>query len=176
MVLGTSTNTGAAGANVWGLDLLQECLPGANSPFKTMPRKASFRVAIRRTTRVGQRSGVPVEDLGIKPDEVHRITRNDVLKNDIDLIQRATKILAKLPRYSLSAKVQRVNNVPTRVVAKTNNITRLDAVLNARPLSSYGVKAGTTSFDLPRLSSQTNLLELRGFREGKLKVSIRSAL
>ena len=41
---------------------------------RPLPSGASFRVSIRRTTRVGERSGVPVEDLGVVPNEVHRMT------------------------------------------------------------------------------------------------------
>jgi len=171
VVLGTSANTGAGGANVWGLDLLQECLPGPDSPFKTMPRNASFRVAIRHTTRVGQRSGVLVEDLGITPDEIHRTTKKDVLKKNRDLIEHATKILAKGPVYSLSARL-----VTNRVVATAKNITRIDATLNDRPHQSFDVERGTTNFELPPLPLGPNLLELRGFNKGKLKVSTRLIL
>ena len=173
VVLGTSGNTGAGGANVWSLDLLQDCVPGEDSPFQSMPRKASFRVAIRRTTRVGERSGVPVEDLGITPDVIHRTTKNDVLKDNVDLIERAGKILASLPVYSISAKVQNINNVPANLVVTTKNITRLDLILNDRPHQSFDVKNGTTTFALPPLPSGQNLLELRGFRDAKLEVSTR---
>lgn len=171
VVLGTSSNTGAGGANVWGLDLLQNFLPGEESPFKTMPRKASFRVAIRHTTRVGQRSGVLVEDLGITPDQIHRTTKNDVLNNDVDLVEHAAKILAQQPVYSLSAKVTK-----TKVVATGKNITRVDMMLNDRPYKSLDVKLKPIKFDLPPLPVGPNMLELRGFSDDKLKVSTRLAL
>lgn len=174
VVLGTSANTGAGGANVWGLDLLQQCLPGRNTPFKTMPKNVSFRVAIRHTTRVGKRSGVLVEDLGIVPDEIHPITRNDVLKNSVDVIEDATKILAKKTVYALSAKVE--NAVPRRVVITSMNITRVDPIVNDRPYTSVDVQGGTAEFDLPPLPLATNLLELRGFHSGQLKVSTRLAV
>lgn len=174
VVLGTSANTGAGGANVWGLDLLQQCLPGPNSPFKTMPKNASFRVAIRHTTRVGKRSGVLVEDLGIVPDKIHRITRNDVLRSGVDLIERATKILSKKPVYSLSAEVE--DATPPRVVVTSKKITRVDAILNDRPYTSVDVKRGTAKFELPPLPLGANVLELRGFQRGQLKVSTRLAV
>jgi hypothetical protein len=170
VLLGTSANTGAGGANVWGLNLLQDFLPGEESPFKTMPRKASFRVAIRHTTRVGQRSGVLVEDLGITPDDIHRTTKRDVLNNDVDLIERATEILAKQPVCSLSAEV-----IKAKVVATGKNITRVDMMLNDRPYESLDVKQRPIKFDLPALPGP-NIVELRGFRDGKLKVSTRLAL
>lgn len=92
-VLGTDGNTGAGGANVFTHDLLQQVVPGPNSPFRDLPRGANMRVAIRRTTRVGANSGLPLEDLGVQPDEVHRMTRNDVLNGNQDLVEAATALL-----------------------------------------------------------------------------------
>jgi hypothetical protein len=90
-ILGTSHHTGAGGANVWEYGLLQTALPDY---FPTLPKGTTFRVAIRRTTRVGERSGVPVEDLGVEPNEVHRTTRADVLQGNVDLIAHAASMLA----------------------------------------------------------------------------------
>ena len=91
-ILGTSGNTGAGGANVWTHELLRRLLP-ASSPIKSLPKNASFRVAIRRTTRVGARAGLPLEDLGVEPDAIHRMTRNDLLDGNVDLIERAAEML-----------------------------------------------------------------------------------
>src|ERR1019366_6312180 len=94
-ILGTAANTGAGGANVWTLELLQQIMPGKNSPFRHMPSHTSFRVAVRRTTRVGPRAGMPLEDLGVTPDYVHQMTRNDLLLANVDLINEAGKNLAQ---------------------------------------------------------------------------------
>jgi hypothetical protein len=90
-ILGTSHHTGAGGANVWDYGLLQRALSGR---FPNLPKGTTFRVAIRRTTRVGERSGVPVEDLGVEPDEIHLMTRDDLLQGNVDLIAHAARILA----------------------------------------------------------------------------------
>ena len=89
-ILGTSRHTGAGGANVWDYGLLQGALADR---FPTLPKGTTFRVAIRRTTRVGDRAGVPVEDLGVEPDEIHLMTRADVLQGNVDLLARAARIL-----------------------------------------------------------------------------------
>jgi hypothetical protein len=89
-ILGTSHHTGAGGANVWEYGLMQAALP---NDFPPLPKGTTFRVAIRRTTRVGERPGVPVEDLGVEPDEIHLMTRADVLQGNIDLIAHAARIL-----------------------------------------------------------------------------------
>lgn len=175
VVLGTSANTGAGGANVWDLDLLKQCLPAVDSPFRAMPRNASFRVAIRHTTRVGPHSGVLVEDLGITPNKVHKTTKQDVLKNDVDLLNRASEILSKRPVYSLTAQLQQTATKPSAVIAKTKKVSRIDAALDGRPYKSVDVQGDKASIDLPSLSPGPHQLELQGFFEGKLKVSTRLA-
>jgi C-terminal processing protease CtpA/Prc len=90
-ILGTSHRTGAGGANVWEYGLLQGAL---SDHFPILPGGTTFRVAIRRTTRVGDRAGVPVEDLGVEPDEIHLMTRDDILQGNADLIAHAARILA----------------------------------------------------------------------------------
>ncbi|AMV37742.1 S41 family peptidase [Planctomyces sp. SH-PL62] len=87
-VLGTSGRTGAGGANVWTYDFFTH-LDGFIPP----PRGVSFRTAIRRSTRVGARTGVPLEDLGVKPDAVHLMTRRDILERNVDLIAAAAQML-----------------------------------------------------------------------------------
>ncbi len=92
-ILGVDENTGAGGANVFGHDLLRSVLPGPDSPFGELPGGANMRVAIRRTTRVGDNAGLPLEDLGVEPDQIHRLTRNDLLNGNSDLITAAIQML-----------------------------------------------------------------------------------
>ena len=92
-ILGVDSNTGAGGANVFTHDLLRRVMPGANSPFEALPKNANMRVAIRRTTRVGDNAGLPLEDLGVQPDEIHRMTRDDVLEDNRDLLAAAAALL-----------------------------------------------------------------------------------
>jgi hypothetical protein len=94
-VLGVDKSTGAGGANVWTQDLLRQIWQGApNSPLSALPRGASMRVAVRRSTRVGDSAGLPVEGLGTEADEVHSYTLNDQLHNNVDLLAAAGRILA----------------------------------------------------------------------------------
>lgn len=92
-ILGVDDNTGAGGANVFTHDLLQWILPGPDSPFQELPRGTNMRVAIRRTTRVGDHAGLPLEDLGVQPDKIHRMTRDDVLYKNRDLIAAAAALI-----------------------------------------------------------------------------------
>jgi C-terminal processing protease CtpA/Prc len=174
-ILGTSGNTGAGGANVWTHDLLRQLMTGPDSPFAALPAGASFRVAIRRTTRVGEHAGVPVEDVGVVPDEVHQMTRADVLTDNRDLLERAGAILSRLPAYELDVKTRgRADHV--EVKAKTKHLSRLDVFVDARPLETLDVRDGETSFDVPGAKSGKRVLELRGFDGETLAACTRKAV
>jgi hypothetical protein len=95
-ILGVDDNTGAGGANVFTHDLVRTVLAGPGSPIDALPNGANMRVSIRRTTRVGENAGLPVEDLGVVPDRTHRLTRNDVLNGNPDLISEAARTLSEL--------------------------------------------------------------------------------
>lgn len=185
VVLGTSGHTGAGGANVWEHTDLQQTLPPASSPFKPIPSGASFRVAIRRSTRVGVRSGEPLEDLGVAPDApevpVYRMTRNDLLNHNVDLIAHACGILAGMPRQRVAASCNKLANGSLDVTVTTSNLRRVDVLLNGRPVHTLDVKDGSTSFNvappqsLPRTAA-ASVLECRGFRDGQLVASTRVQL
>ena len=69
-------------------------LAGPDSPIEDLPNGADMRVAIRRTTRVGDNAGLPLEDLGVVPDSTHELTRNDLMNDNADLINEAARILS----------------------------------------------------------------------------------
>ena len=163
-ILGTTGNTGAGGANVWTHDLLSEFLPGRNSPLRPLPKGTRMRVSIRRTTRVGERSGDPLEDLGVVPDEIHHVTKNDLLEGNEDLIEHAASILHDLPVRTLVAKTTISRDSTSAAVSvTTKNISRLDVYLDSRPQMSLDVEDGSTTFDLPLGPSGSHNLELRGY-------------
>jgi len=171
-VLGVDDSTGAGGANVWTHDFLINSLPGPNSPFRPLPGGASFRVAIRRSTRVGTHSGTPVEDLGVAPDEIHWMTKNDVLNGNVDLINHAASLLAGMPTYTLSAAVSPGGSsaAPISIKATTKNLDRLDVFINQRPRLTIDVTDGATTLALPEGTIGPVLLELCGFKQDRLVV------
>ncbi len=174
-ILGTSGKTGAGGANVWDHSLLLSMLSDEDTPFKPLPQKTSFRVAVRRCTRVGKRSGELVEDLGVIADAIHRITRSDLLNGSIDLINRAGEMLATMDIQTVTAKVQSTA-APVKVDVTTKNVNRLDLYINARPHRTLDVTDGTTSIELPPFARASNSVELRGFRNDQLVASTRVRL
>jgi C-terminal processing protease CtpA/Prc len=92
-VIGTHTNTGAGGANVWSHETLRKLINGARvayDPLEPLPKGANFNFAVRRILR---RNDEPIEDLGITPDVLHKITRKDLLEGNADLIKRSLDLL-----------------------------------------------------------------------------------
>jgi hypothetical protein len=105
LLLGCDTRTGAGGANVWTHQVLRQLfgnglVPGESSPFEAkLPGNASFRIAVRRSTRVGAKMGDPLEGMGVamvNPEtDVYRMTREDVLGENEGLLAWALQRLVQ---------------------------------------------------------------------------------
>ncbi len=100
-ILGIHDHTGAGGANVWTHSLLYYLTHNAietSKYLKPLPFGANFTIAMRRTLRVGSNAGIPLEDLGVKPDYTYKMTKDDLLKKNRDLISRACEILTAMQK------------------------------------------------------------------------------
>jgi hypothetical protein len=168
-VLGVDDNTGAGGANVWTHGLLKQLLelpaPDANSPYKALPGQANMRVAIRRTLRVGAQSGTPLEDLGVVPNVRHRMTRDDLLAGNKDLLDRAGALLAEMPvrRLDVAAELEDGN---LRIDLTTANVDRADIYVDGRPRASVDTPT-SEPVNVPT-ASQAAVIRAEGFADGKL--------
>jgi hypothetical protein len=170
-IIGIHKNTGAGGANVWDHENLQG-LTLLSNPFLPLPQGAGMRVAMRRSTRVGTRSGVPLEDLGVVPEEHHFMTMNDVLSHNVDLIAFAAQVLAGKDKHTLG--ITKADTGPTqKLKIEVNNIDRLDLMLGDRPLLSQNVTSGQGEITLPQMIPTGSVLTGKGYRLGKLAVSAR---
>jgi hypothetical protein len=129
IVLGVDDTTGAGGANVWEYFQIAPLLGDTKRFPSDLPASASFRFAVRRVTRVGNNSGALLEDLGVKADERHQMTRRDVLERNIDLIERAAKILKEKDVQRLTAERQK----PDKLRITYQNLDCIDAYLDGRP-------------------------------------------
>ena len=166
-ILGIDDNTGAGGANVWSHSLLRELL-WEEGPYRPLPHGADFRVAVRRTLRVGPNAGEIVEDLGIRPDHVHQMTRRDLLEDNADLMARAAGLLAQGKPYTFDVAV----TGPNRLAVTTRNLTRLDVIIDERPRQSLDIEDGITDVDLGALGGTgASRLELRGY-DGSLLATV----
>jgi hypothetical protein len=170
-ILGIHQYTGAGGANVWDYESLRQVLP---QRFGSLAQGATFRVALRRTTRVRKNAGVPVEDLGVRADKIHFPTRRDLLEEDVDLIQTAAGMLAKGKVYSLSGQV--LDRQPRKVQVDGQNVTRVDIYSNGRPAGTADLVNGQTTLEIPTWVEAGATVELRGYSGNALVVVGRVSL
>ena len=175
-ILSAGGRTGAGGANVWDHDLLRQVLPGPKSPFQPLPQGASFRVAIRRVIRAGTHRGVPLEDLGVASDKTHRMTKNDLLNDNADLLAKAGQILAALPTTTLDVQVSPAVGGTCEVTLITQGVDRVDIAVDGRPRATVDVTGGTTTAEIPQPGPGKHDVAARGFKEGVLKAVAHVAL
>lgn len=173
-ILGVDDNTGAGGANVWTHGLLQQLLelpspPDPETPYENLPNGANMRVAIRRTLRVGNQSGTPVEDLGVVPDSRHFMTKEDLLADNKDLINRAAEILKTMPVRQLRVTTNSIGET-LAIQAETQGLTRLDTYIDGRPMMSLEITDGTHDFEVD-LPIQARFLEFAGYENDEFVAS-----
>lgn len=167
-VLGLAEYTGAGGANVWTHDLLRQLLPARNTPLKPLPRQAAFRVAIRRTTRVGAHAGELLEDLGVASDEIHHITPDDLLNDNKDLIEAAAGLMRGRMARCLEADVE-ATAAGVTIQVRSASLDRVDAYINERPVGSQDVRGDRCVFHAPhQVLGRNPQLRLEGFEDGAL--------
>jgi C-terminal processing protease CtpA/Prc len=163
-ILGVSGNTGAGGANVWEYGDLHTALPDL---FAALPKGTGMRVAVRRSTRVGDRSGMVLEELGVIPDKPHKMTRNDLFHDNEDLIEAAAALLQGAVVRVLNAFLD-LSGGSRKLTLETSNVSRVDIYVGGRPALSLDVKDGKTQVDLP---GQDKDVYLEGWADGKLAVA-----
>lgn len=166
LILGVDGNTGAGGANVWTHSLLHQFFPAgeSGSPYRLLPNGSGMRVAIRRTLRVGDMAGTPVEDLGVLPDLRHDMTLDDVLRSNIDLIERAGEILSEMPVCIFDAEL--VNDASLGLRMTVRGVDRVDIFVDGRAVGSVDVSDGDVELDLG--VSSADVIEVRGFSDDTL--------
>jgi len=178
-ILGVDRNTGAGGANVWTHALLSRFFAASDSPpspFQDLPNGAGMRVAIRRSLRVGARAGTEVEDLGVTPDVFHKVTRDDLLNANVDLLEAAAAILATMPVYVLEAAV--VSNADGRLTldVETRNLDRLDVFADGRPQYSQEISDGKSRVSFAAAVTAGSTIELQCYGKGQLAAARRLTL
>jgi Peptidase family S41 len=174
-VLGVDGNTGAGGANVWEhRHFVESVHPGG--VYQPLPRGSGMRVSIRRTLRVGKRAGTPVEDLGVVPDVPYRLTRDDLLNANVDLINRAGELLAAAgPPRRLEVTVEPNPTAQATVTASTAGMTRLDVYIADRPVQTLDLPQQAVTFTVTKPAGGADL-EIRGFDRDALVARYRTRL
>jgi len=180
-VIGVHGNTGAGGANVWSYGLLRQIWmmttqnPDA-CPYVELPEGADFRVAVRRTIRVGLNAGGVIEDLGIRPDKRYRMTYRDLTGSNDDLMQACAEALSHWETGRARLRVEQGDQgLPSIAVSIPQDAdTRLTVSLHARTLSSQpGEKL---VIDLGELLAGDVDVEVRGLTKSGKTFSLRESL
>ena len=128
--------TGAGGANVWWADTLNSVLAGTPHHLPLLPKGVGFTLSVRRATRIGASDGAPIEDVGIVGHRSYAMTRDDLLKGNIDLLTFCGRLLEAAPATSLTVQW----NAPLLHV-EVGKIDRIDVYVDGRPHHSYDVDA-----------------------------------
>lgn len=171
-ILGVNNNTGAGGANVWDHhDLFELLRRRADTPFQKLPHNAGMRVAIRRSIRRGASAGTPLEELGVVPDKLHRMTNDDLMSHNINLINQAGTLLARKRVIKLDVEINARAGRTVIINAKSENISRLDLYLNERPHKSLDVAGGNTRFTFEPPNPTIKVL-LKGFGRDRDLVAV----
>ena len=164
-VLGVNDNTGGGGANRWlHAELMQNLrLHGLHNPLKKLPREAQLGLAIRRSTRVSRNAGIVLEDLGVKADVRHNVTRRDLLQNDRDLLAFACAQLAPAPAYVLEIEKAELTADGVQISLRTRNLFRVECKVNGLPQSSFPAEVETFLVPVTGLIDPPESLTLNGF-------------
>jgi cytosine/adenosine deaminase-related metal-dependent hydrolase len=162
LVLGTADNTGAGGANVWRhSDLLY--LAGNTSDLQPLPRDAEMRVSVRRITRVGEAEGEVLEDLGIRINQRHYMSRDDVLGSNDDLIRSAIKLLRKQTPYQFRTSVARRARGRLVVKVETSGVDSIEVRIGGKAAETLEPTTATHSVrGLPTKQTEVELIGYSG--------------
>jgi hypothetical protein len=166
VILGIDETTGAGGANVWEYSDIAKMVRDRKRFPSELPAQASFRFAARRVTRVGNKTGTLLEDLGVKADKLYQMKRRDVLERNVDLIKRAAEILKEKPVQRLTAERQK----PDKLRITYQNLDCIDAYLDGRPfIPTLKVERSRRLKDLtivltPEMIGSAKQLKLEGLR------------
>jgi hypothetical protein len=158
-VLGVEANTGAGGANVVNHEDLRT--EWSDGPLKQLPKGVQMRVALRRCLRVGSRFGQPVEDLGVVPDALHALTRNDLLEENADLIAAAGVLLAQRTPRLLRFTSTAAGTGKRKLTVTTGSLASIDVYVNGRPVATTATADGNTQITVP--AAARNLVRIEGY-------------
>ena len=145
-VLGVEANTGAGGANVVTHEELRT--EWTDGRLKKLPKGVQMRVALRRCLRVGTRMGQPVEDLGVVPNQVHELTKRDLLEENADLMAAAGALLAQEQPRLLTFTSAAAGTKKRKLTITTGSVASIDVYVNDRPVETTPTSDGTTQITI----------------------------
>jgi hypothetical protein len=170
IVLGVDARTGAGGATVVVHSKLAAAWPGG--PLSPLPHGADLTLALQRCLRVGERSGQPLEDLGVTPDVVRPLTKRDLLEDNMDLLEYAAGLLAGGRPRRLVVRAGSAGPDGLDLKVETRALTSLDLYVDGRPAGTVAVQDGAHTVAL-RQPAVRGVLRVEGFDGADLVASRR---
>ena len=166
-VLGVDGTTGAGGGNVWKTVNLLGSLPTDDDfPFRPLPGGADLSLVIRRVLRVGPNAGAPLEDYGVLADVRHDLTRDDIMKNDADLMATAAGLLDRgTPRRFDVALSEAAGELTATF--EVLGIDRADVIVDGRPRLSVDLGGNPGPVVVPGAGTPTRV-RVEGYDHGSL--------
>ncbi len=153
-VLGISATTGGGGAAKWNYpEFTPSLIKATGVPLEALPGGVTMSLAVLRSSRVHAFDGQFIEDVGVRANEVHAPTLNDVLFNNQDLMQRARQLLLanrKHCRLEISEASREAREIRLRVTGE--GYASLKFLLQdepVEPLASTNTATGGNQVSLP---------------------------
>ncbi|MEV6415108.1 S41 family peptidase [Kribbella sp. NPDC051718] len=163
-VLGVEGNTGAGGANVVTHEELRT--EWTDGQLKQLPKGVQMRVALRRSLRVGTRIGQPLEDLGVVPDEIHELTKRDLIEENADLMAAAGVLLAERQPRLLRFTSAAAGAKKRKLTITTGSVSSVDVYVNGRPVATSATTDGDIQLTVPGAAG--DVIRIEGYDAGKL--------
>lgn len=152
--------TGAGGANVWDSEDIRAALSAAKIHLPPLPPGVSFTVAVRRAVRSNDAAGTLIEDAGIA-GQPYAMTRNDIFRDNCDLLAHCGELLAAQPRTRLS-----VSRRGRSLTVDTRGLDQIELYVDDRPT---GIPIELKGNGKHRLSASAGHLEVVGFSKGVIR-------
>ena len=158
-------STGAGGASIWTwVEMRRFAAAGVRRTIPPLPKGGSLQFSFMRATRVGPSLGALIEDVGVGvgPRERYKVTRDDLLHENRDLIAHCIDWLSRQPYTVMTCKPDDERGT---VEVTTEGLDQLDVTFDHHRLASSYVKDGKHTFERP---AGTQRVEVCGLRRGRL--------
>ncbi|MPZ19788.1 MAG: hypothetical protein GEV06_17995 [Luteitalea sp.] len=136
--------TGAGGANVWDPSIVGAALAGTSFAPALLPSGITYRISVRRATRIGDAEGVAIEDLGVAGHRRYAMTRNDLLHANRDLLEYCGRLLGAEPSTNLQ-----ITALSPKLTVTSRGLDRLDVYVDDRPLGTLRIVNDRAETPLP---------------------------
>jgi hypothetical protein len=142
-LLGAEAFTGGGGANVFNHgELVAKLGPDLGLPLVRLPRDITMRVALRRCSRVGFNPGQPIEDLGVRMNEIYQPNSVDEVMDEFPgMVRRAVRMFKLRPEFRVDVAGLDVRNDVFTITVRSTNVTSLRFFMDGQLAAERRIKA-----------------------------------